>query len=137
MCITRAYFCPILRGKFGLISGRQVETINSWLHARGDTNYCYVTPEDAKGLGIEDNEVIRVSSRIGSIDIPVKLTHDLMKGVIWIPHGWGRTVETVPEMAIEKPGVNVNLITDDDWMKLETFGGMVKLDGIQVKLEKI
>lgn len=122
---------------FSMISGRQVETINSWLHARGDTNYCYVNPEDAKGLGIEDNEVIRVSSRIGSIEIPAKLTHDLMRGVVWIPHGWGRTVETVPEMAVEKRGVNVNLITDDDWRKLETFGGMVKLDGIEVKLEKV
>ncbi len=122
---------------FSLISGRQVETINSWIHVRGETNYCFLHPEDAKNLGIDDNDVIRVSTRIGSIDIPARMTDDLMKGVVWIPHGWGRTIKNVPEMAAEKKGVNVNLITDDDWTKLEPFGGMVMLDGIQVKLEKI
>lgn len=119
-----------------LVSGRKVETINSWIHARGDTNYCYVNPEDAKELGIQDGETIKVSTGVGSIEIPAKLSEDMMQGVVWIPHGWGRTVETVPQMAVEKRGANVNLITDDDWHKLEPFAGMVMLDGIPVKLEK-
>ena len=114
-----------------------METINSWIHVRGETNYCFLHPEDASALGIDDNDNIRVSTRIGSIDIPARITDDLMKGVVWIPHGWGGQVENVPEMAVEKKGVNVNLITDDDWTKLEPFGGMVMLDGIQVKLEKM
>lgn len=122
---------------FSLVSGRQVETINSWIHVRGETNYCFLNPEDAKSLGIDDYDNIRVSTRIGSIDIPARITRDLMKGVVWIPHGWGRTIENVPELAVEKKGVNVNLITDDDWTKLESFGGMVMLDGIQVKLERM
>jgi formate dehydrogenase len=120
---------------FSLISGRQVETINSYIHARGDTNYCYINNEDAQELGIEGNDMVVVSSIVNSIEIPAKITSGLLKGVIWIPHGWGRTVENVPEMAVEKRGVNVNLITDDDWRKLESFG-MVMLDGIQVNLEK-
>ena len=76
-------------------------------------------------------------SPINSIEIPVLTTPDLMKGVIWIPHGWGRTIQTVPELAKEKRGVNVNIITDDSWKNLETFAGMVLLDGVPVKLEKI
>ncbi len=60
-----------------------------------------------------------------------------MRGVLWIPHGWGRTIQNVPELAIEKRGINVNLITDDRWEHLESFAGMVLLDGIPVKLEKI
>ena len=39
-------------------------------------------------------------------------------------------------MAADKRGVNVNLIIDDDWKKLETFAGMVLMDGVPVKLEK-
>ncbi len=120
-----------------LISGRKVETINSWIHVRGETNYCYVNTNDAKELGIEDGKPIQVSSRVGSLIIPAKITDELMKGVIWIPHGWGRTVQDVPDMAVEKRGVNVNLITDDDWTLLEPLAGMVMLDGIPVKLEKI
>jgi formate dehydrogenase len=119
-----------------LISGRKVETINSWIHVRGETNYCYMNPDDAKELGIEDGQTVQVSTRVGSLQIPAKITDDLMKGVIWIPHGWGRTVQDVPDMAVEKRGVNVNLITDDDWTKLEPFAGMVLLDGIPVRVEK-
>jgi formate dehydrogenase len=120
---------------FSLISGRQVETINSYIHARGETNYCFINTEDAQEMGIEDNDMVVVSSIVNSIEIPAKITPDLLKGVIWIPHGWGRTVEDVPEMAVGKRGVNVNLITDDDWRKLESYG-MVMLDGIQVNLER-
>ncbi len=122
---------------FSLISGRDISTINSWLHAKGETNYCYLNSEDAKTLGIEDYQVIRVRSPISSIEIPVLTTPYLMSGVVWIPHGWGRTIQTVPELAKEKRGVNVNLITDDNWKNLESFAGMVLLDGIPVKLEKI
>ncbi len=125
---------------FSLISGREITTINSWLHAEGETNYCRINSEDAKLLGIEDYQPIRVVSPINSIEIPVLITPDLMRGVIWIPHGWGgihRTLQNPPELAAEKRGINVNLITDDRWEHLETFAGMVLLDGIPVKLEKI
>ncbi len=118
-----------------LISGRKIETINSWIHVRGETNYCYVNPEDARQLGIAEGATVKVSSKVGSLRIPVKISDELMPGVVWIPHGWGRTVAQVPEMAVEKRGVNVNLITDDDWTKLEPFAGMVMLDGIPVRVE--
>ncbi|MFX1452622.1 MAG: molybdopterin-dependent oxidoreductase [Promethearchaeota archaeon] len=122
---------------FYLISGREIETINSWLHVKEGTNYCYIHPKDARSLGVEEYQPIRVRSRINFIDIPIKLTDELMEGVIWIPHGWGRTIENPPEMAKEKFGYNVNLITDDNWKNLETFAGMVLLDGVKVRLEKI
>ena len=124
---------------FSLISGRAIDTINSWLWFDGqkETNYCQINSEDAKMLGIEDYQPIQVVSEIGAIEIPTLTTPDLMRGVVWIPHGWGRTVQNVPDLAIEKRGINVNLITDDRWEHLETFAGMVLLDGIPVKLEKI
>jgi anaerobic selenocysteine-containing dehydrogenase len=122
---------------YSLISGRQIETINSWIHERLDINHCYINPKDAVKLGIVDGEPVKVSTKIGSIEIEAKITDDLMENVIWIPHGWGRTITDVPDEAVEKNGVNVNLITDDDWTKLETFAGMVMLDGIPVRIEKI
>ncbi len=122
---------------FSLISGRDIATINSWLNVKGDINYCIINSEDAKTLAIEDYQSIRVISPINSIDIPVLTTPDLMKGVIWIPHGWGRTTQDVPPLAKEKRGININLIIDDSWQNLETFAGMVLLDGVPVKIEKI
>ena len=122
---------------FSLISGRQLETINSWIHAKGGNNYCYMNIDDAKELKIEDEQIVRVISNIDSIEIEAKLTPNLMKGVAWIPHGWGRTVQNVPELAASKEGVNVNIITDDNWKNLESFAGMVLLDGVLVKIEKV
>ncbi|TFF87718.1 MAG: hypothetical protein EU548_09890, partial [Promethearchaeota archaeon] len=123
---------------FTVISGRHIETINSWIHTRGDTNYCYISSKDAREIGIEDHQELKVSTQIGSIKIPVKVTPDLPKGVIWIPHGWGRTtVKDIPNMAIGKKGINVNKITDDNWKNIETFAGMAFLDGFPVNIEKI
>ncbi|MBD3227804.1 MAG: molybdopterin-dependent oxidoreductase [Candidatus Lokiarchaeota archaeon] len=122
---------------FSIISGRQIETINSWIHARGDTNYCYISSKDARRLGVEDHQEILVSTEIGSIKIPVKISSDLLEGVIWLPHGWGRTVKDVPDIAIEKKGINVNKITNDNWKGLETFAGMAFLDGFPANIEKI
>ena len=122
---------------FSLICGRQVTTINSWLHARGKSNYCYINTVDAENLSVEDDDMVNVSSNTGTIKVPVRVTDDLMKGVVRIPHGWGRTVQDIPEGAVEKRGVNVNLITDDDWTKLEHISGMVMLDGIPVNIEPI
>ncbi|MHA1386031.1 MAG: molybdopterin-containing oxidoreductase family protein [Candidatus Helarchaeota archaeon] len=122
---------------FLLISGREISTINSWLHTKKGTNYCYISTTDANTLGIEDLQTIQVRSKVNFIEIPARITDDLMKGVIWIPHGWGRTIETPPEIAKEKQGYNVNIITDDNWKNLETFAGMVLLDGINVQIKKL
>lgn len=124
---------------FSLISGRQLETINSWIHAnkKENTNYCYLNSEDAERLGIQNDQKVRVSSDITFIDIPVKISSDIMKGVAWIPHGWGRTAKNPPTLARAKLGVNINLITDDDWKKLESFAGMALLDGVPVKIDKV
>ncbi|MHA1378266.1 MAG: molybdopterin-containing oxidoreductase family protein [Candidatus Helarchaeota archaeon] len=122
---------------FALISGREIETINSWLHVKEGANCCYISLLDAKALGVEDFQMIRIKTKIDSIEIPAKITEDLMKGVIWIPQGWGRTIQNPLRIAKEKRGYNVNIITDDNWRNLETFAGMVLLDGVNVKLEKI
>jgi len=122
------------KDSFSLISGRKIETINSWIHAEGETNFCYINSDDASKLGINDDQQIRISTNIGSIEIKARITSDLMKGVVWIPHGWGRTVKKIPDQARAKTGINVNLITDDNWKNLETYAGMVLLDGIPVKI---
>lgn len=120
-----------------LISGRQVETLNSWINCRKGEHFCYINSSDADELSIHNGDTIKVSTKIGSIEILAQLTDDLMRSVIWIPYGWGRTNMASNDAAVEKRGTNVNLITDDDWRKLETFAGMVMLDGIPVKIEKL
>ncbi len=42
-------------------------------------------PEDAQSLGLEDNEVVRASSRRGTIQLPVRFTDRVQKGLVFIP----------------------------------------------------
>lgn len=43
-----------------------------------------ISPEDARNLGVEDGEMIKVSSRRGSVEVAVKITDDMPKGLVWM-----------------------------------------------------
>ena len=47
--------------------------------------YVEMHPEDAQSLGLEDNEVVRASSRRGTIQLPVRFTDRVQKGLVFIP----------------------------------------------------
>lgn len=55
------------------------------LHQEVKEGYVEISPEDARGLGIEDEEKVKVSSRRGKIVIKAKLTDRVEKGVVFIP----------------------------------------------------
>ncbi len=47
--------------------------------------YVEMHPEDAQSLGLEDNEVVRASSRRGTIQLPVRFTDRVQRGLVFIP----------------------------------------------------
>ena len=49
------------------------------------TGWVEINPKDAESLGIEDSEVVRVSSRRGEIEIPARVTEDIKSGEVFIP----------------------------------------------------
>ena len=58
-----------------------------------------IHPETAGKYGLVDGEMVLVETRRGSIEIKLKVTEDIMPGVISIPHGWAQA--------------NVNILTDE------------------------
>ncbi|MCK4673608.1 hypothetical protein KAT67_06455, partial [candidate division WOR-3 bacterium] len=44
-----------------------------------------LNPYDAKALGIKQNDIISIKSRHGKVDIAVKLTEDVEKGIVAVP----------------------------------------------------
>ncbi|MCK8519417.1 formate dehydrogenase subunit alpha [Methanoculleus sp. 7T] len=61
-------------------------TRRSWsLEKEAPIGWIEINAEDAKELGVRDNEVVRASTRRGSIDIPARVTPEIMKGVMFIP----------------------------------------------------
>ncbi|HQD25392.1 MULTISPECIES: formate dehydrogenase subunit alpha [Methanoculleus] len=49
------------------------------------TGWIEINPEDAKALGIQNKEIVRATTRRGSVDVPAKVTPDIMKGVMFMP----------------------------------------------------
>ena len=83
-------------GRLKLISRRERFTHNSWAHndpafikGKRSTNYLYVHPEDARGRGIADGQMVRVTSATGTVELPASVTDDMMPGSVALPHGWG------------------------------------------------
>ena len=77
----------------------------------------------------------RVSSRVGSIRIPVAISDEMKPGVISIPHGWGHQADGIRlAIAGQHAGVNTNILTDDQF--LDSLSGNAALNGIPVSVTK-
>jgi len=55
------------------------------LHHEVQTGYVEINTEDAEGMGVEDGEPVRVSSRRGEIRIQAKISPRVNRGVVFIP----------------------------------------------------
>lgn len=124
-----------------LIGRRDPRSNNSWMHnsqrlVKGK-NRCValVHPDDAETRKLRDGDMVRVSSRIGSITIPVAISDEMRPGVISIPHGWGHGAAGINlQVAQQHAGVNTNLLTDHEF--LDTLSGNAALNGVYVSLAK-
>lgn len=82
-----------------------------------------VHPDDAVTLGVADGDTVRVTSRIGSVDIPVKIVaaNEILPGTLQITHGWR--------------DANVNLITHDD--RFDPISGFPLMKSVEVRVERM
>ena len=110
-----------LTGRLRLIGRRQLRGCNSWLHnsermLRGKQRRCTLMmhPDDAAEAGVVDGKPVRVSSRVGSVEVPVEVTDEVMPGVVSLPHGWGHG-DTDAQLAVARKagGVSINDLTDE------------------------
>lgn len=122
-----------------MIGRRSLGSINSWLHNAPSLKPkeidCLIHPNDARPLKITPGDTVRVESNIGSIEIPARITEDIMPGVISIPHGFARVPEGECNLPGKGPGACSNVLTDE--RDLETFAGMALLNGVKVRVQKI
>ena len=123
-----------------LIGRRHQRDCNSWLHNSAKLmkgkNRCtlMINPEDAASLGISDKMLVKVSSRVGSVDVLAEITDDMMRGVVSLPHGYGHNRKgTNLEVAEQHAGVSVNDLTDD--LVLDDLTGNVAFSNVMVNIE--
>ncbi len=135
-------------GTLRLISRRSRHGHNSWMHnvesmvaAPRDTNRVDMHPEDARAAGLRDGALARVArvSDAGElegerIELPVRVTEELMPGTVSIAHGWGHQRADGLAIARETSGVNVNRVAPSGPRSLEPLSGMTRLCAIPVRV---
>jgi anaerobic selenocysteine-containing dehydrogenase len=124
-----------------LIGRRSLRSNNSWFHNFERTtkgkSMCtaLMHPVDAGKRGLVSDDVVCVSSRVGSIEISVVVTDTIMEGVISIPHGYGHhRAGTKLDNAGRRPGVSVNDITDQNF--IDELSGNAAVNGVLVDVTK-
>ena len=65
-----------------------------------------LNPEDAEELGLHDGETARVTTKKGSITVPVEITWQTSRGYCMIPHHFGLSYEG------KAHGMHINYLTD-------------------------
>jgi anaerobic selenocysteine-containing dehydrogenase len=97
----------------------------------------YMNPEDLTNRGLLDGSTVQISSRVGSVEVAVKASDEMMPGVVSLPHGWGHSSRSGVKMAIanEQLGVNCNDLTDEKFY--DQISGNSALNGVPVEVQAL
>jgi formate dehydrogenase len=128
-------------GRMKLIGKREIKRMNSSSAnsprlVKDKTNYAYISPEDAARLGVAEMDYVDVSSRVDNITIQVRISDEMMPGVVAIPQCWGHEKADGLPHAQRHPGVNSNFLAGDGYDSVEKLSGMAHLSGIVVDMAR-
>jgi len=129
-------------GHLLLIGRRQLRSNNSWMHnserlVKGNPlkPQCTVLmhPTDAANRDLLNGQKVVVSSRVGSIVLPVEITDEIMRGVVSIPHGWGHDrAGNQQAVAQQHAGASINDLTDQQ--AVDALCGTAAFNGTAVSV---
>lgn len=112
---------------FRMTTGRHLDSYNTGVQSGGFDSpqrpggVLEISPADANSLGIIDGETVKVCSRRGELDVPIRITDNLRAGLMFMP--------------IHFPDdLDVNILTIDAWDKKS---GTADFKATAIKIEKI
>ena len=125
-----------------LVGRRHLRDNNSWMHnserlVKG-RNRCtlMIHSEDAKKLNLDHNSLVKVTSRVGNIELPIEITDHMMQGVVSMPHGYGHARKGVQlDIATQHAGVSINDLTDE--YVLDELTGNAAFNNVCVRVERV
>ena len=122
-------------GELLLIGRRHQKDCNAWLHnverlTRGKPRHqLLMHPDDLAARSLTDGATVRVTSRVGSVEVEVSATEDIMRGVVSLPHGYGHARNPGMRAAARVAGVSINDLTDPERLDVS---GNAALSGVPV-----
>lgn len=122
-----------------MVGRRHVRSNNSWMHnyhrlVKGKPRHqLLMHPDDLAARGLADGQRVRVTSRVGSVEVEVLGSLEMMPGVVSLPHGFGHARHGVRlEIAQAQPGASANDLTDE--RVLDQVSGNAALNGVPVRV---
>ncbi|GMQ98373.1 MAG: molybdopterin-dependent oxidoreductase [Acidimicrobiia bacterium] len=110
-----------------LTTGRRLDAYNTGVQSGGYRSpirkgaVIDISPEEAASLDVTEGELVEVSSRRGTIEVPVRISHGLRRGLVF--------------MAIHSPDdVDVNTLTLDAW---DPKSGTAEFKATAVRIDKM
>jgi anaerobic selenocysteine-containing dehydrogenase len=80
--------------------------------------------------------VVTVTNEHGSLSAPVRLTDDLLEGVVAMTHGWGHAGVAGMRLASEKHGVNCNVLLPSGPGSFDPLSNQAHMTGIPVEVRR-
>ncbi len=125
-----------------LIGRRQLRSNNSWMHnsfrlVKGKERCtCMMHPDDLQRYALQNEQMVQISSSVGSVKIKLEASENIMPGVVSIPHGWGHDRNGINlEVAQKHPGASINDLTDTTLF--DEISGNASFSGVPVKVEAL
>lgn len=131
---------PTRDGELTLIGRRQLKSNNSWLHGVGELHgpqhrcTLLLHPDDARPRGLRSGDRARVRSRVGQVEVEVRVSDEVAPGVASLPHGWGHAGHG-NRVARASEGPSMNDLTDD--ADFDVPSGNAVLNGVPVTVERV
>ena len=120
-----------------LIGRRELRSNNSWGHntlrmVKGKERCTLLMhPKDAHELQLSDGQRVRITSRVGRVEVPLAISEEVMPGVVSLPHGWGHTrKDTKQQVASAHAGQSLNDLTDES--RIDALTGTAAFSGTPV-----
>jgi len=91
-------------------------------------------PADAAQRQFKAGQKVSVRSRVGSVEVPIEISEEMMLGVVSIPHGWGHDRLGIQlEVAQQHAGESINDLTDN--LSIDALCGTAAFTGTWVAVE--
>ncbi len=124
-----------------LITKRDAYMLNSWYanvarlkHGDRDRNRLFMHPADAERRQIADGDRVRIENANGRIETEVRLSDELLQGVVALTHGWGHANTPGMRIAQASPGVNPNALLPSGPGSFEPLSNQSHMTGIDVEV---
>lgn len=122
----------------GLRTGFTANTIMhdpAWRKGKGPHAALYMAKEDVESMGLQAGEVVRITSRRGSVTAPVKIDAGTMPGTLHLPNMLAQQYPDPVTGELKQTGVPINELVDG--LDRDPYTGSPHTKRIRCRVEKI